>query len=220
MRAAPKKVAKTGVIPASFSTVAVPWPSAPRAAQNLSARGGTLNSSAKPTAGMAAKNPSLRSSHTSAKASGGGADGAAAAFVHESMPSTASAMTMPSDEPSVSTVASAQRPMPMFMKPLSTSESELISGKPGTSINTAEAIAIWASLPIWTRKPSPATRLVTNAVAINTSIALKCSPPSHCRTRIPQTLAAKVSAHTAQLPPERRAKQAQETATSSNTSHG
>ena len=95
---------------------------------------------------MAAKNQSFTNSQSISSADNS-AGRAAAVLLQLSMPSTASAMTIPSDEPSVSTVASAQRPMPIFMKPLSTSESELISGKPGTSIKTADAIAICASLP-------------------------------------------------------------------------
>ena len=79
---------------------------------------------------------------------------------------------MPKQVLKVSSVATAQRLMPMFTWPLSISASELISGTPGTKSNTLAAVAISGCAPQPNFSAVPDTIEATNAVTANTTAGL------------------------------------------------
>ena len=126
-----KNVAKTIGTPKCNNKVLVTCPSAPKIAQYFKAFGGTLNTKANPTAGMAAKTyrrvNSVKTSYYP---------------THETIFKRSNAKTMPKQAPKVSTVAMVHRPIPILTYPFKISASELINGNPGTSNKTLEANAI------------------------------------------------------------------------------
>ena len=125
-----KKVAKTIGTPKCNNKVLVTCPSAPKIAHYFKALGGTLNTKANPTAGMAAK--SISSSKFSKNIY---------YPTQETIFKRFNAKTMPKQAPKVRTVAMVHRPIPILTYPFKISASELINGNPGTSNKTLDANA-------------------------------------------------------------------------------
>lgn len=116
-------MAKTIGTPKCSNKVRVTCPSAPKIAQYFKALGGTLNTKANPTAGIAAKayrrvNSVKTSYHPT----------------HETIFKRFNAKTIPKQAPKVRTVAIVHRPIPILTYPFKISASELINGNPGQVI--------------------------------------------------------------------------------------
>ena len=108
---------------------------------------------------------------------------------------------MPIQLDNVKIITNIKRPIPIFIYPLSISDSEFIKGKLGTNQSTLDAIAICGSLPI-PNNSAVLAKMEPKHAAMSADIkGLKLRLLSHSRSEYPIILAIKVTKHTNTSPP-------------------